>query len=202
MITHNITKHDYGEKVETDCQIFVDGFIELLDDLADISLSRIINKVFKENSTFKIEQLPQKDIDHFKLTWYVSLAELMFFSMNEQPKLEDIKGEFYKQIELTASERNASPFLIETRTSIPRLIQNNKDFIERGIFSSPTNNRESDTARNRGLGPDLANTIIEASFTSNPAISNVLDEILEIFEQEFNNAYGHCSVSCATFIII
>ena len=201
MIDQHITKHDYGGKVETSCQIFVDGFVELLDDLADFSLSRIINRVYKANLGSEEELLPQEDIDHFKLTWYVSLAELMFFSMREQPKLQEIKSEFYRQIELTATDRDAYPFLVEARISIPKLIQNNADFVERGIFNSTMNNRDSDTSRNRGLGPELANTIIETSFISNIAISKIYDEIIEIFTQEFNNAYGHCSLSCSKFLV-
>ena len=202
VVDQSITKHDYGDKVETSCQCFVDGFIELLDDLADFSLSRIINTGYKAKLNFEMKNLPQKDIDHFKLTWYVSLGELMFFSMKDQSKIEEIKSEFYRQIELTASERNTDAFLAEARITIPKLIQNNTDFLERGIFNSPMNNRESDTPRNRGLGPELAIVIMETSFAANSVISRIHDEILETFTQEFNNAYGHCSLACSAFIVI
>jgi len=197
-----ITRHEYGGKVETDCDNFVGGLIELFDDLADFALSRILNKILKSDPNIDIKKLPQKDIDHFKLTWYVTLAELMFFSMRDQPKFEEVKNLFYAEIDLTAVKRNAVPFLMETRIAIPKLIQRDKDFVELGIFNSPMSNREEDTPRNRGLGPKLANIIIETSFATNPMIGKIYDEILEIFELELNNAYGHCSMSCATFVIV
>jgi len=197
-----ITRHEYGGKVETDCENFVSGLIELFDDLADFALSRILSKILRSNPNINIKTLPKKDIDHFKLTWYVTLAELMFFSMRDQPKFEEIKSLFYAEMDQTAVKRNAIPYLMETRIAIPKLIQRDKDFVTLGIFSSPMNNREEDTPRNRGLGPKLANIIIETSFATNPMIGEIYDEISEIFELELNNAYGHCSVSCATFVIV
>ena len=198
----NITQHDYGGKVETDCKQFIEGLIELFDDLSDFALSRIHTRIFASTPNHKSEKLPQKDINHFKLTWYIALAELMFFSMKSQPRLEKIKTMFYAEMETTASERNAIPFLMEARTTIPKIIIRNKDFTENGIFNTPTSNRLEDTSRNSGLGPELANVIMETSFSTNPDILAVYDDILEIFELEFNNAYGHCSIACATFNII
>jgi hypothetical protein len=198
----NITRHDYGGKVETNCEKFVEGLIELFDDLSDFALSRIHKKIFESVPNYNVNKLPQKDINHFKLTWYITLAELMFFSMKSQPKLEEIRNMFYTEMEITAAERNATPFLMEARTSIPRIIMRNKDFTENGIFNTPTSNRAEDTPRNNGLGPELARIIMETSFSTNPIIGTLYDDILEIFELEFNNAYGHCSISCATFSII
>ena len=198
----NITQHDYGGKVETDSEQFIEGLIELFDDLSDFALSRIHTRIFASTPNYKSEKLPQKDINHFKLTWYIALAELMFFSMKSQPRLEKIKTMFYAEMETTASERNAIPFLMEARTTIPKIIIRNKDFTENGIFNTPTSNRLEDTSRNSGLGPELANVIMETSFSTNPAILALYDDILEIFELEFNNAYGHCSIACATFNII
>ena len=137
----NITRHDYGDKVETDCEKFIEGFIELFDDLADFALSRLHKQIFKANPDFKASQMPQKDIDHFKLTWYVALAELMFFSMTDQPKLEEIKDAFYEEMEITAGERNASPFLMEARAAIPNIIARDTDFTANGIFNAPMSNR-------------------------------------------------------------
>lgn len=202
MDEHNITRHDYGGKVETDCEKFIEGLIELFDDLADFALSRIYKQLYNANSNFDVDTLPKEDVDHFKLTWYVSLAELMFFSMTDQPKLEEIKEAFYDEMEITAQERNASPFLLEFRASIPKIINRNSDFVERGLFNAPMSNREDDAPRNRGLGPELANVILEASFATNPIVGPVFDEILETFELEFNNAYGHCSIACSTFIVV
>jgi len=198
----NITRHDYGGKVETNCEKFVEGLIELFDDLSDFALSRIHKKIFESVPNYNVNKLPQKDINHFKLTWYITLAELMFFSMKSQPKLEEIRNMFYTEMEITAAERNATPFLMEARTTIPRIILRNKDFTENGIFNTPTSNRAEDTPRNNGLGPELARIIMETSFSTNPIIGTLYDDILEIFELEFNNAYGHCSISCATFSII
>ena len=202
MNDQNITRHDYGGKVETNCEKFVEGLIELFDDLSDFALSRIHKKIFESVPNYNVNKLPQKDINHFKLTWYITLAELMFFSMKTQPKLEEIRNMFYTEMEITAAERNATPFLMEARTTIPRIIMRNKDFTENGIFNTPTSNRAEDTPRNNGLGPELARIIMETSFSTNPTIGTLYDDILEIFELEFNNAYGHCSISCATFSII
>ena len=197
----NITRHDYGGLVETDCESFIEGLIELFDDLADFALSRIHKKTFEFATDYKTDKLPQKDINHFKLTWYVALAELMFFSMGNQKKLVEIKSMFYTRMEITAAEREAIPFLTEARTSIPKIIMRNKDFTEHGIFNRLTSNRTEDTPRNSGLGPELARIIMETSFSTNPIVGSLYDDILEIFELEFNNAYGHCSISCATFIV-
>ena len=202
MNDQNITRHDYGGKVETNCEKFIEGLIELFDDLSDFALSRIHKKIFESVPNYNVNKLPQKDINHFKLTWYITLAELMFFSMKSQPKLEEIRNMFYTEMEITAAERNATPFLMKARTTIPRIIMRNKDFTENGIFNTPTSNRAEDTPRNNGLGPELARIIMETSFSTNPTIGTLYDDILEIFELEFNNAYGHCSISCATFSII
>ena len=202
MNDREITRHDYGGKVETDCEKFIEGLIELFDDLSDFALSRIHKKIFDATPNDTAGKLPQKDINHFKLTWYVALAELMFFSMKDQPQLEKIRTMFYTEMETTATERDAMPFLMEAKTTIPRIIMRNKNFTENEIFNTPTNNRSEDTPRNNGLGPELAGIIMETSFSSNPNILPLYDDILEIFELEFNNAYGHCSISCATFNII
>ena len=202
MDEYDITRHDYGGKVETDCDKFVEGLIELFDDLADFALSRLYKRLYSVNPDFDVEKLPKTDVDHFKLTWYVALAELMFFSMAGQTKLEDVKTAFYNEMELTAAERKATPFLLEARSAIPKIIARNSDFIERGIVNAPMSNREEDTPRNRGLGPELASGILETSFATNPMIGPAYEDILETFELEFNNAYGHCSIACSTFTIV
>ena len=198
----DITRHDYGRKIETDCKSFIDGLIELLDDLSDFALARIHRKMFDSSPNLKADKLPQQDINHFKLTWYVALAELMFFSMKDQTKLAEIRNLFYLEMKLSAKERKATPFLLEARTAIPKIILRNKDFIENGIFNTLTSNRAEDTARNSGLGPELARVIMGTSFSANPILTPIYDDILEIFELEFNNAYGHCSIACSTFTIV
>ena len=159
MNDQNITRHDYGGKVETNCEKFIECLIELFEQLSDFALSRIHKKIFESVPNYNVNKLPQKDINHFKLTWYITLAELMFFSMKSQPKLEEIRNMFYTEMEITAAERNATPFLMEARTTIPKIIMRNKDFTENGIFNTPTSNRAEDTPRNNGLGPELARII-------------------------------------------
>ena len=198
----DITRHDYGGKVQTNCENFIEGLIELLDDLSDFALSRIHKQIFDAISSNKMQKLPQKDINHFKLAWYIALAELMFFGMKEQPRLKEIRSMFYAEMESTTAERNAMPFLIEAKTIIPSIIMRNKNFTDNGIFNTPTSNRSEDTPRNDGLGPELANIIMKKSFSANPIILPIYDDILETFELEFNNAYGHCSISCAVFTIV
>ena len=135
MDEHDITRHDYGGKVETNCEKFVTELIELFDDLADFALSRLYKRFYSVNSDFDVEKLPPADVDHFKLTWYVALGELMFFSMADQTRLEDIKEAFYAEMELTATDRKAAPFLIKARSAIPKIIARNSDFVERGMLS-------------------------------------------------------------------
>ena len=202
MNDRDIIRHDYGGKVETNCENFIEGLIELFDDLSDFALSRIHKKIFDATPSNKAEKLPQKDINHFKLTWYLALGELMFFSMKDQPRFEEVRNTFYKEMEATAAERNATPFLIEAKITILKIIRKNRNFTENGIFNTPTHNRLEDTPRNNGLGPELANIIMETSFSANPIIQPLYDDILEMFELEFNNAYGHCSISCEVFTII
>ena len=95
MKEQNITLHDYGGKVETDCDSFIEGLIELLDELGDFGLSRIHKMVFSANPNINPKPLPKADIDHFMLTWYVALGELMFFSMKDEPEINSIIDKFY-----------------------------------------------------------------------------------------------------------
>ena len=105
-------------------------------------------------------------------------------------------------MDITAAERDAAPFLMEARAAIPNIIARDTDFTENGIFSAPMSNRDEDSPRNRGLGPELASAILETSFATNPLVGPLYEEILETFELEFNNAYGHCSIACATFVVV
>ena len=197
----NITLHDYGGKVETDCDSFIEGLIELLDESGDFGLSRIHKMVFSANPNINPKPLPKADIDHFMLTWYVALGELMFFSMKDEPEINSIIDKFYHELELSAVERNASPFLLEARISIPKIIARNVDFIDQGVVNRPTSNREQDQPRNSGLGPEIAKVIIDASVGTNSLVNSIYEEVIEMFETEFNNAYGHCSVACSTFTV-
>ncbi len=135
MDEHDITRHNYGGKVEISCKKFVTGLIELFDDLADFALSRLYKRFYSVNSDFDVEKLPPADVDHFKLKWYVALRELMFFNMADQARLEDIKEAFYAEMELTAADRKAAPFLIKACSAIPKIITRNIDFFEREMLS-------------------------------------------------------------------
>ena len=104
MDEYDITRHDYGGKVETSCEKFVTGLIKLFDDLANFALSRLYKPLYSVNSDFDVEKLPPAYVDHFKLTWYVALGELMFFSMADQARLKDTKEAFYAEMELTAAD--------------------------------------------------------------------------------------------------
>ena len=59
------------------------------------------------------------------------------------------------------------------------------------IFSAPTGNRESKEPRNRGLGPRLATLILENAFGKNELLKPIYNDIKDVIEVEFNNAYGH-----------
>ena len=202
MNQQHITLHDYGGKVETNCNLFIEGLIELLDELGDFGLSRIHKMVFSANPNIKVKSLPQTDINHFMLTWYVALGELMFFSMKNETEINAIINKFYQELELSAVERNATPFLIEAKITIPKIIARDMDFVNQGVVNRPTSNREQDEPRNSGLGPELARVIIDTSIGTNPLVSPIYEKVVEMFETEFNNAYGHCSLACSTFTII
>jgi len=199
---HNITRHDYGGKIETDCKKMVDGMVEMFDEMGELALTRIFAELYRLDSAFDVADIPQADLDHFKLTWMLGLGELMFFGMTDQPKLEDIKDAFYDELDYSAEERNAEPFLRQARITLPRTINENTDFVERGLFNSPMSNREEDTPRNRGLGPQLATIITEVSFAGNLKVSPSFDNVRDIIEVEFNNAYGHCSIACNAFLVV
>ncbi|MBO32647.1 MAG: hypothetical protein CMM74_06675 [Rhodospirillaceae bacterium] len=202
MDDHDITRHDYGGKIETDCKKMVQGMVEMFDELGELALTRIYAELYRLNNNFDIGDIPQTDLDHFKLTWMLGLGELMFFSMADQPKLEDIKSAFYDELDYSAEERNAKPFLLQAKNTLPKIIRENSDFMERGIFNSTMSNREEDTPRNRGLGPQMATIITEVSFAGNRVLSPAFEKIRDTVEAEFNNAYGHCAIACNAFLVV
>ena len=58
--------------------------------------------------------------------------------MANQSRIEEIRRMFYTEMEISAEERNAMPFLLEARTTIPKIIFSNTDFNENGIFNTLT----------------------------------------------------------------
>ena len=174
----------------------------MFDEMGELALTRIFASMYRLDEKFDISEVPQTDIDHFKLTWMLGLGELMFFSMTDQPKLEDIKDAFYDELEISAVDRNAVPFLVQSKKTLPKIIQENTDFVERGLFNASISNRDEDTPRNRGLGPQMAEIITEVSFAANGSMSPFFETVRDTIEAEFNNAYGHCSIACNAFVVV
>ena len=180
----------------------VDGMIELFDDFCDLALSRIYNLTHGMDSGFDFDALSPKEISKFKIIWVICLAELMFFSMHDQPKLDQLRNNFYKRMALEGRERSLQKFINQALTSVPKIIKKDIDFVENDIFSAPTENTETDEPRNRGLGPKLAGLILENAFGQNKPLKPIYNSMKKIVVLEFNNAYGHSSISCSKFNIV
>ena len=202
MSKHNINTISYGERIDTDVNTMVDGMIELFDDFCDLALSRVYNLTHKINNGFNFDALRPEEISRFKITWLICLTELMFFSMKDQPKLKYLKAHFREIMNLEAQERALQTFINQALVRIPKVIEEDKDFVQNEIFSAPTGNREGNEPRNRGLGPRLAKLILENAFAQNELLKPIYDDIRNVVEVEFNNAYGHCSISCSKFNIV
>ena len=106
------------------------------------------------------------------------------------------------KMNLEAQERALQTFIKQALIRIPKVIEEDKDFVQNEIFSAPTENKESDEPRNRGLGPRLAKLILENAFGQNELLKPIYNDIRKVVEVEFNNAYGHCSISCSKFNIV
>ena len=199
---HAINTITYGNRIDTDAKTMVDGMIELFDDLCDLALSRVYNQTHRMNNGFDFDALCREEISRFKVTWVICLAELMFFSMQDQPKLKQLRETFYEQMNYEAGERSLQSFINKTLKQIPLLIKEDNDFVNNEIFNWPAGNRENDEPRNCGLGPKLAQLVLENAFAQNEALKPIYNEIGKVIELEFNNAYGHCSIACSKFNIV
>ena len=202
MSDHEINTITYGERIDTDVNTMVEGMMELFDDLCDLALSRIYNKTQGTARGFDFDALYPNEISRFKITWIICLSELMFFSMGDQPKLDHLKKNFYEKMNYEARERSLQTFINQALIRIPAVIKEDKDFVENEIFSAPASNRESDEPRNRGLGPRLAQLILENALGQNQSLKPVYEDIQKVVELEFNNAYGHSSIACSKFNIV
>lgn len=202
MSDHDITLLDHGGNIEIDIETMVDGMFEMFDDLCDFALSRVYARTGELDGGFDFDAIDQTEIDRFKLAWHISLGELMFHGMADQPMLKEIKNYFYAELERSAGERRAKPFFEATRASVPDLIRDDKNFVENGLFNRPTGNREDDNPRNQGLGPQLAGIIANAAFDGNEKFAPISEQVRAVIELEFNNAYGHASIACAAFDIV
>ena len=202
MSDHAINTISYGKRIDTEVKTMVDGMIELFDDLCDLALSRVYNQTHGMKSGFDFDALYRAEISRFKVTWVICLAELMFFSMQDQPKLKQIRETFYEEMRYEADERSLQSFISQALKQIPTLIKEDNDFTNNEIFSWPSSNRENDEPRNCGLGPKLAQLILENAFSQNEALKPIYNNIGKIIELEFNNAYGHSSIACSKFNIV
>ena len=202
MDKHDITTITYGGRVDTDAKTMVDGMIELFDDLCDMALSRIYNRLRQLDSGFDFAAIPTEQVSTYKITWVICLAELMFHSMTDQAKLDELKQTFYAEMDYEADQRRMSAYIAETLKSVPLKIAADTDFVENELFNRPLSNRDEDKPRNRGLGPDLAAIIFDNAFGDNPALASFSDELRPLVEVEFNNAYGHASIACSKFTIV
>jgi len=202
--THEINTITYGGRIDTDAQTMVDGMIELFDDLCDMALSRVYNRTRALDGGFDFNALSPEEISRFKVTWVIGLAELMFFSMQDQPQVGHLRNTFYDEMSFEATESTLQTFVSTGLPLIQETIYIDKDFVENGIFNRNTaNHPESEDAfRNRGLGPTLAHMILENAFGNNLVLQPVYEEIRKVVELEFNNAYGHCSIACSKFNIV
>ena len=199
---HEINTITYGQRIDTDVNTMVEGMMELFDDLCDLALSRIYNKTQGMTRGFDFDALYPNEISRFKITWVICLSELMFFSMGDQPKLKHLKKNFYEKMNYEARERSLQTFINQALIRIPVVIKEDRDFVENEIFSAPASNRLNDEPRNRGLGPRLAQLILENAFGQNQSLKPVYKEIQKVVELEFNKAYGHSSIACSKFNIV
>ena len=201
---HDIHTITYGGRIDTDAETMVDGMIELFDDLCDMALSRVYNRTRALDGGFDYNALAPEEISRFKITWVIGLAELMFFSMQDQPRLDHVRKKFYNEMDYEAGERKLQTFISTALKLIPETIRADKDFTDNEVFNTPmANDPESkEDPINRGLGRKLANMILENAFGKNEALKPVYEDIRKVVELEFNNAYGHCSIACSKFNIV
>jgi hypothetical protein len=200
MADTDITRLNYGGKIATDAPRMAEGMIEMFDEMADLALSRIYVRTAKLEQGFDLAAVSQDDIGRFKIAWLTSLGELMLHGLAGQPKLADIRREYYAEINRAAEERDLQAFAAEAAEAARAAISSDKDFNERGILSAPmSNDPEDETPRNRGLGPDLAARMTETAFAASGKLTPILQAVGELVEAELGNAYAHGSVACDAF---
>lgn len=198
---HTIT---YGSRIDTDAVTMVDGMFELFDDLCDMALSRIYTRTRALKNGFDFDALSPEEISRFKITWVIGLAELMFFSMHDQPRIDHLRKIFYDEMDREAKERTLQKFVLTAQSLILETIRTDRDFVDNEVFNTTMTNHPDDEGnpRNHGLGPKLANMILDNAFGKNEALKPIFEDIRKLVELEFNNAYGHCSIACSKFDIV
>ncbi len=203
MTETDITRLDYGGKISTDAARMAEGMAEMFDEMADLALSRIYVRTAKLEQGFDLAAVSQDDIGRFKISWLTALGELMLHGLAGQPKLEDIRREYYAEIGRAAEDRGMQDFAAEAGEVARAAIGADKDFIERGILSAPmSNDPDDESLRNRGLGPDLAAHMTETAFAANGKLTPILESVGDLVEAELGNAYAHGSVACNAFEVV
>ena len=203
MAETDITRLDYGGRISTDALAMAAGMIEMFDDMADLALSRIYVQTAALDQGFDLAAIGQDDIGRFKISWLTALGELMLHGLAGQPKLADIRREYYAEIGRAAEERGMQDFAAEAAETVRAAISSDKDFIERSILSAPmSNDPDGESPRNRGLGPDLAARMTEAAFAESGKLTPILEAVGDLVEAELGNAYAHGSVACAAFEVV
>ena len=187
------------DRIEIDKTRMVDGLVELLDELADLAINRVVLHTRGLPGGFNPETIGQAAIDRFKCYWFAALGELMFQGMARQTKIAEVRKLFRDELDTIARGRRIPDVSVSARAAIDEAIAANAEFAKDGLFAAP---REAGSARYRGLGADLAAAIVAASFSDNVSIAPIRDRIAATVEAEFVNAYAQCARACAKFEII
>ena len=195
---HDIHTITYGGRIDTDAETMVDGMIELFDDLCDMALSRVYNRTRALDGGFDFNALPPEEISRFKITWVIGLAELMFFSMQDQPRLDHVRKKFYNEMDYEAGERRLKTFISTALKLIPETIRADKDFTDNEVFNTPMAN-DPESKKTSTVPGQIANMILETFCKTRPWRLRRHPKVVEL---EFNNAYGHCSIACSKFNIV
>jgi hypothetical protein len=191
-----------GQKIETDTTRMVDGLVELLDDLSDLAINRLVLHSRLLPGGFNPGILGQAAIDRFKIAWFSALGELMFVGLAGEPKIDEFRDKFLAELRYAANERGVSDFLDEILRRVKAAIDSDREFCGDGIFARPVASENPDGARAAGLGPTLAAMIGAASFDDVTGVEQIRDRLDATLESEFVNAYGHCAMACARFTMV
>ena len=187
------------DRIEIDKTRMVEGLIELLDELADLAINRVVLLTRGLPGGFNPEMVGQAAIDRFKTYWFAALGELMFRGMARQAKITEVRKSFRDELDMIARGRHIPDVSDTARAEIDAAISADAEFNGEGLFAAP---READGTRYRGLGADLAATIVAASLSENVSLSPIQEGIAATVEAEFVNAYAQCARACAKFEIV
>ena len=188
------------KKIEIDAARMIDGLFELFDDLADLALNRVVSHTRELESGFNSLVVDQQNVDRFKITWFVTMGELMFREMGGAT-MAPLMDRFYGEMRYLADRRDSLLFLEEITEKVKKAIADDEPFINEGTFNTVTDGNGSGST-NLGLGADLAALLTDISFAGNTELVPVYKNVKKTIEDEFINAYGHSSIACARFEVI